>query len=230
MIIPTAGCAPKRTTADTTTSSDPTIAQLQKDVKDLKSAFASLPDETNSTDYSADIEQLHASIDDLQAQLDGILTEVDTMLADWEAAQETNSETNSGGATTTRWTPSINYDLELGEETYNIDVDWPSSRIREEDTYSIEVVFANPSTTDTIPKSEENTIIITLEASSKDTSVDIGNTGLYSGSIFWDSEFSPGNGVNCRWMEFASEKFDIKALAPGKSYVLEIDFDLYYQD
>jgi hypothetical protein len=232
VIIPT-GC-PKRDAATPTTDAE-RIAALESKVSQLQSKIASLP-ESDSTDYSGDINALYDDIgtlydeiDNLGMELDDILVEVDEMLATWEEEQEaSNGSSSSGGeGETTRWTPTIS--LEQASLDVAIDassIKWHPSSIREEDTYSIAFEVTNSHQ----DEARQVSLVIVFTPSSRDTVVDIGNTGLYSTTspiIWWDSDFTPSDGVECRRIEFISDLFSIP-----KDTTLEIslDFDLYYAE
>jgi len=240
LVIPM-GCLPKRDAATPTTDAE-RIAALESKVSQLQSKIASLP-ESNSTDYSGDINALYDEIDNLSMELDDILVSVDEMLATWEEEQESsNGSSSSGGeVVTTRWTPSIDFDnLTWADTEYTVSLDRHPTSIRDEDTYKLKVTVTNPvGGTATLALQPDVVLWVYFTPSSKDTSVDVNNTGLYytgsdgldsHGSIFWDAEYNPSNGVDCRRIEFMSEEFDVKALPDGNSFTISMDFDLYYVD
>jgi len=243
LVIPM-GCLPKRDAATPTTDAE-RIAALESKVSQLQSKIASLP-ESDSTDYSGDINALYDEIDNLSMELDDILVEVDEMLATWEVEQEaSNGSSSSGGeVVTTRWTPSIDFDNldDWVDGTYTYSLDRHPTSIRDQDTYKLKITVTNPTggvTTEPLPAQDDVVLWLYFTPSSKDTSVDVDDTGLYytdsdgldsHGSIFFDVDYNPPDGVDCRRIEFMSEEFDVKVLPDGESFTITLDFDLYYAE
>jgi hypothetical protein len=230
VIIPT-GC-PKRDTTTPTTDAE-RITALESRVSQLQSKIASLP-ESDSTDYSGDINALYDEIDNLSMELDDILVEVDDMLATWEEEQESSNGSSSseseGDVVITRWAPSIEFDPVLDPLNYDVSVDWYPTRIKEADTYKFAIEVKAIGNQD---KLAVNALWVSFNPTSRDTAIDTGNTGIYSVSplrIWWDAEYSPSNGEDCRSIVFISDDFEIPALGDTETYIIKFDFDLYYAE
>jgi len=235
LIIPI-GCLPKRDAATPTTDAE-RIAALESKVNQLQSKIASLP-ESDSTDYSGDInalydeiDNLNDEIDNLNMELDDILVSVDDMLATWEEEQESsdNGSSSSGGeGETTRWTPIISLEQANADvEILTSSIKWRPTSIRDEDTYTITFNMTNDNAGD-----QQVSLVIVLTPSSRDTLIDISNTGMFSNKtpiIWWDSDFTPSDGVDCRRIEFVSDLFTIAGSTTDLDpLVISLDFDLYY--
>lgn len=230
LVIPTA-CVPKRTATNesTATTDQERITALESKISQLQSKIASLP-ETDTTDYSADIVQLQDDIANLQTEFDGISADVDATLTAWEEEQATNTTipiTNEG--LVTRWLPSVELSSSSSASVMLIDsYNWYPTRIKEEDTYRLTINLIG-----TPEAKEKLSLVVLLTSSSKDTSVDTAETGIYSNSpasIWWDSEFTPSDGINCRRIGFTSDEFTVKSgtYTAEAPYVIKADFDLYY--
>jgi len=229
LVIPM-GCLPKRDATTPTTDAE-RIAALESKVSQLQSKIASLP-ESDSTDYSGDINALYDEIDNLSIELDDILVSVDEMLATWEEEQEaSNGSSSSGGEVAiTRWAPSIEFDPVIDPLKYDVSVDWYPTRIKEADTYkfAVEVKAIGAQ-----GKLAVNALWVSFNPTSRDTVIDTGNTGIYSVSplrIWWDAEYSPSNGDDCRSIVFISDDFEIPAMGDAETYIIKFDFDLYYAE
>jgi hypothetical protein len=230
LVIPM-GCMPKRDATTPTTDAE-RIAALESKVNQLQSKIASLP-ESNSTDYSGDINALYDEIDNLSMELDDILAEVDDMLAAWEeeqASSDNGSSSSNGEVATTRWTPSVFLEGTISSSLY-VDpesIDWYPVRIKEEDSYRITFDIKN----DTSEDKDRQVLVIALTPTNRGaTSVDIYNTGLYADQpkyIGWDeAEYNPSSGVDCKGIEFISDPFTVP---DGGLTDVSVIFDLYYAE
>lgn len=238
LIILPVGCAadPSKAIKALETS----VAALQKDVKALKA------DTGEPSGLSDRLDSLEIYLEDLEEQVGGIDISPEELSDIWEAMdslQEDIAEIEVGGGNgsttngangdeeyiSTRWTIDAEFDPFLDSSKYSMDVDWYPTRIKEEDTYkfTIDVTAIGAQ-----PELEVDALWLSFNPTSRDTSIDIGNTGIYSISpigIWWDSEYSPSDGVDCRSMVFVSDDFGIPALADGITFTIRFDFDLYYK-
>lgn len=168
--------------------------------------------------------------------------EDDLVALQGEVGSGGTGDTVNGETLTTRWTPSVEFEG-LAGWNYSVDLTRHPTSIREADTYKMKVTVTNEDTGAVALACRDVVLYVYFSPSSRDTNIDINNTGLYFtgesgvtsyGSIFWDSEFSPSDGVGCRWMQFVSEEFDVNELAmngtTGDSFSISFDFDLYYAD
>lgn len=217
-----------------------TIRGLIARMDSAESQIASLQGKVGKTDTTtvqADIDQAKADIAAVKTDL-GKLKDSDTTsntkLAELEARIKaledklgtSTEEEKTTEILTTRWQPTI--ELEATSSTLYIkDYTWSPVRIKDEDTYRFTISIVN--TTGTTQKNQ--VLVMILAPSNKDTSVDIANTGVYSVSpvgIWWDAEYSPSSGVDCKRIEFVSDEFTVPTAPEGSPYTVRVDFDLYY--
>lgn len=209
------------------------------------------------TNQEDKVTELRSQLDEEKAareELESSVSTLESELADLQDVVDSgnSNSSSSGEVLTTRWAPSVDFDdLDWDEDWYDIDIDVHPRSIREADTYSISVEVKNElelgedadgtgglvDAQGTLVGLDDVTMWVSFSSSSRDTRIDTYNTGLYftgeegvssTGSIFFDSEFSPSDGVDCRWMEFVSEEFDIDELEVGDTMKITFDFDLYY--
>jgi hypothetical protein len=214
-----------------------TIRGLIARMDSAESQIASLQGKVGKTDTTAvqaDIDQAKADIAAVKTDL-GKLKDSDTTsntkLAELEArikALEDKLKVSEASTEflTTRWQPTIELEI-TSSQLYVKDYSWSPVRIKDEDTYRFTINIVN--TTGAAQKNQ--VLVIVLVPSSKDTSVDIANIGVYSASpvgIGWDAEYSPSSGVDCRRMEFISDEFTVPAAPEDSPYTVKVDFDLYY--
>ena len=112
LLVSVIGCVPKRNTTlptepstdSNSTSTNPDIAELEEDIKDLRSRIASQPD------YSNEIAQLRQEIesvrdmfdssqDDIDTALEGALDTIDAKIAEWAEGQVTTQAQNTDAST-----------------------------------------------------------------------------------------------------------------------------------
>jgi uncharacterized small protein (DUF1192 family) len=200
------------------------IDSLEAKTSQINSKVENLNSNADTTELEEDIAAIQTELDNLKADLDSEdSTDLDarvTALEDELASSGNSTDTEVG--LNTRWT--LDVDLEAPPSGLSIEeYSWYPTRIKEADTYKISIDLTNDGTA-----KNNQVLIISLAPSNRDTNVDINNTGIYSVnpvSIWWDSSYSPSDGVGCRGMEFISDPFDIPAVT---EYPIKVEFDLYY--
>ena len=219
MLIAPVGCVGKKTTTPAATDT-----KLQSDVTALQTRVASLIDTVSNLDtppnYEPDINALKQQVTDLETAN----SDFEDRIAELEAGSPGTDGDGEVEGVTTRWLPTIGLEKTEGGLVVIEDVDWYPTRIKDEDTYRITFDIVN----DTVSEVTKEVLYIIFTPSSRDTLIDVSNTGMYSTSpisIWWDVEYTPSDGVDCRRIEFISDQFDI----PVGSTEVRVDFDLYYE-
>jgi len=222
MFIAPVGCVGKKTTTPATTDTQlrPDVTALQKAVGLLQGDVSNLQTPPN---YEPDIKALKQQVADLETAN----SDFEDRIAELEAGSPGTNGDGDIEYTTTRWSPTISLGKETPGALYvnQASVSWYPTRIKEEDTYRLTFDIVNTGVAQT-----KQTLYIIFSPSSRDTLIDVSNTGMYSTSpvsIWWDVEYTPSDGVDCRRIEFISDQFDIPA-GPDPMEV-KVDFDLYYE-
>ena len=203
------------------------LDSLEKQIAAVKSDVNNLNPGEGTAALEEEIAAVQAGLDKLKADFNNAdLADIETRVVALEDV--IGAGTGNGGdgtevGLTTRWTLAV--DLEAAPSGLSIEeYSWYPTRIKDEDTYKIDIKLANDDGT----AKNNQVLFISLAPANRDTSIDINNTGIYSISpinIWWDSSFSPSDGVSCRGMEFVSDPFDVPAVT---EYSVKVEFDLYY--
>jgi hypothetical protein len=221
MLIAPVACVGKKTTTPTTT----TDTKLQSDVATLQTKVASLIDTVSNLEtppnYKPNIDALEQQVADLEASN----ADFEARITELEAGSSFIDTDGGGEFVTTRWSPSI----QLEKVTDDLDIDeasisWYPTRIKDEDTYRISFGIVNEGA-----EVKNEVLYIVFTPSSKDTYIDVANTGMYSTkpvNIWWDVDYNPTSGENCKRIEFISDQFTVPA---GDTMEISVDFDLYYE-
>jgi len=210
-----------------TTPATTTDTRLQSDVATLQTKVASLIDTVSNLEtppnYKPNIDALEQQVADLEASN----SDFEDRIAELEAGSPDSDTDGDAEIVTTRWAPSVELENTTSALYVNqSSVSWYPTRIKEEDTYRLTFDIVNTAAT-----AQTNQVLYIIFApSSRDTLIDVSNTGMYSTSpvsIWWDVEYTPSDGVDCRRIEFISDQFDIPAGANPME--IKVDFDLYYE-
>jgi len=240
LILPMTGCATAVTPKQMTEALDKYV--LVTDLSSKLKGYATSGDLTDLEDsITVQLEEAGVGVvtqedwDDLVDRVDKLEGENTTLKNQIKALQSSSGGSSTPSPSeeylTTRWTVDAEFDPILSSSKYEVDMSWYPTRIKDEDTYrfSVDVTAIG---TGPWPKQDVDALWISLTSTSRDTSIDTSNTGIYSVSpigIWWDSEYSPSSGVDCRSMVFVSDSFEIPVLATvGDTYTIRFDFDLYY--
>jgi len=205
----------------------------------LDAGIATLSDEDAAA--IADVATLRSELDALKAgDNETTIAELEARIAalEDEAGTGGNGEDGETVLVTTRWQEDVYVIWPSGvdENDYEVSYKLSPPRVREEDTYKFTVAIKNKANGSNTGEVEDVYLVVSFDPTSNDTSVDIGNTGIYTISsqyfhgVWWDSEYNPTDGVNCRSIEFSSDEFDLPSLDDGETLQLSFDFDLYYAD
>lgn len=201
-----------------------TDAKLKSDVAALQTSVASLQGVVSNLEkppnYEPDIKALKQQVTDLETAN----SDLEGRIAELEAGSPNTNGDGDIEYVTTRWSPNIELENTESGKVVIVDIGWYPTRIKDEDTYRITFDIDNDS--GAIVTNE--VLYIVFAPSSRDTNIDTKNTGMFSTkpiNIWWDVDYNPSSGVECKRIEFISDPFTLQeGLTP-----VTIEFDLYYE-